>query len=135
MAIYGIGAYYQADVSAEFIVNNIAGTNWDDISAPELHRFIRTLKAGDIIYIKSCSSRSEKLFIKGIGIIADEQIVVDNALCLIGRNIKWLVRDSFSMPKPKEKNNVRSNTLYEEFHPAVQDVIIDKIMSSVKRQV
>jgi len=43
--------------------------------------------------------------------------------------MKWLVTDSFRIPKPKEKNNVRLNTMYEEFHPDVQKEILDKLFS------
>jgi hypothetical protein len=36
MAIFGIGAYYDKDVSQEFIDNSIAGPGWDESEAPEL---------------------------------------------------------------------------------------------------
>ena len=45
----------------------------------------------------------------------------------VGRNVKWLVTENFEIAKPKEKNNVRLNTMYEEFHPEVQKIIIDKL--------
>ena len=53
MAIYAVGAYYDGDVSDDFIANNIAGPGWSINDAPELHQFVRSLKVGDIIYIKS----------------------------------------------------------------------------------
>ena len=53
MAIYGIGAYYEEDVSAEFINAKLVGVGWSKDDAPELHEFIAKLMPGDIVYIKS----------------------------------------------------------------------------------
>jgi hypothetical protein len=130
MAIYGIGAYYDRDVSADFIANNLAGTGWSFADAPELHRFIQSLKVGDIIYIKSASPSSPDIIVRGIGIIRDHVIVnraTSAGLVEIGRNVDWRFRTEFRVPKPIERNNVRSNTLYEEFHPAVQAQIIQRL--------
>ena len=127
MAIYAIGAYYGKDVSGEFIANNIAGPGWDITEAPELHQFVSSLKVGDIVYIKSVSPASPDIIIKGIGVIIDNQVVTTSSVVSAGRNIKWLVTDNFRIPKPNEKNNVRLNTMYEEFHPAVQSAILAKL--------
>jgi hypothetical protein len=129
MAIYGIGAYYgdRGDVSGDFISAGIAGPGWDDTDAPELHQFIRSLRVGDIVYLKSAPASSSDLFIKAIGIVRDEEIVPKNELVAIGRNIHWLSTKQFQIPRPTEKNNVRSNTMYEEFHPQVQVAILREI--------
>ena len=36
----------------------------------------------------------------------------------IARNVKWIYNDSFVIPNPKatDKNNVRSNSVYEEYN-------------------
>jgi hypothetical protein len=127
MAIYAIGAYYDEDVSKEFIANNIAGPGWDMTRAPELHQFIRSIKVGDIIYIKSAAPSSSDIVIKGVGIVIDDQLVTTSNVVSAGRNIKWLRTESFRVPKPQEKNNVRLNTMYEEFHPVVQSAILEKL--------
>ena len=127
MAIYAIGAYYDEDVSGEFIANNIAGPGWDNSEAPELHQFIRSLKVGDIVYIKSAPPSSPDIIVKGIGVITNDQVVITSSIVSVGRNIKWLVADNFRIAKPSEKNNVRMNTMYEEFHPDVQSAILAKI--------
>lgn len=129
MAIYAIGAYYDEDVSSEFIVNNIAGPGWDSTQAPELHQFVRSLKVGDIVYIKSVSPASSDIIVKGIGVITNDQVVTTSTVVSAGRNIKWLVTDNFRIPKPCEKNNVRLNTMYEEFHPDVQSAILKKLFN------
>jgi hypothetical protein len=130
MAIYAIGAYYDEDVSGEFIANNIAGPGWSIAEAPELHQFVRSLKVGDIVYIKSASPSSTDIIVKGIGVIIDDELVTTSNVVAAGRNIKWLVTGSFRVQKPREKNNVRLNTMYEEFHPAIQSAILAKLFES-----
>jgi hypothetical protein len=41
MAIYGVGAYYDEDVSSDFISQNIVDVGWDHANAPDLHQFMR----------------------------------------------------------------------------------------------
>ena len=128
MAIFAVGASYgKTDVSGDFIKNNIAGPLWDNLVAPELHQFVNSLKVGDIVYIKSYSPRSNDIIVKAIGVVKDDGLVTNSSVVRAGRNIKWVVKNDFRIPKPKEKNNVRSNTMYEEFHPEVQKVILDKL--------
>ena len=131
MALYGIGAYYYGttDVSNEFIKKNIIGTGWNNIEAPELHTYFKNLKVGDIVYIKAAFGSSKNITVKAIGIIKDTIILnkSNHSLTEIGRNVKWINKSTFSIPKPIEKNNVRSNTVYEEFHPLIQSEIIKHI--------
>jgi len=127
MAIYAIGAYYDKDVSKSFISEDIAGSGWSKADAPELHQFIKSLKVGDIIYIKSVSPNSKDIHVKAIGVIIDDEFITSSKIVSAGRNIKWVVIEKFKIPKPKEKNNVRLNTLYEEFHPDVQKEILNKL--------
>ncbi|MBO0611332.1 hypothetical protein J1836_00060 (plasmid) [Thiothrix fructosivorans] len=129
MAIYGVGAYYDRDVSNKFITENIIGVGWDSNSAPELQEYFKSLKVGDIIYIKSAFGRRD-ITVKGIGIIKDTIIRTSldtNSLVSTGRNVVWLSKRKFVIQRPQEKNNVRSNTVYEEFHPLVQRAIISEI--------
>lgn len=129
MAIYGIGAYYDGDdVSEEFIDNNIIGTGWTINDAPELHVYFANLKVGDIIYIKAAFGGAD-ITVKAIGIITDNIILTstNHYLTQIGRNVRWTNTDKFVIPRPTEKNNVRSNTVYEEFHPLVQQQIIQRL--------
>lgn len=127
MAIFGIGAYYDSDVSGDFINNNIAGPGWSKTDAPELHQFINSLKVGDIVYIKSAPPSNKGIIVKAIGVVTDDVLINSSSIVSAGRNIQWLVKETFRIPKPKEKNNVRLNTMYEEFHPEVQSQILDKL--------
>ena len=127
MAIYGIGAFYDEDVSEEFIDAGVVGTGWDAQCAPELHHYFRTLKVGDIVYLKAANF-GRPITVKGIGLISDTDILskADYYLTEVGRRVKWISTEHFTLPKPAEKNNVRSNTVYEEFHPAVQQEILKR---------
>jgi hypothetical protein len=127
MSIYGIGAYYENDVSKDFILNRVVGCGWSSDDAPEIHQFIRSLKVGDIVYIKSFSPSSHDLIIKAIGIITDSEIV-HSELVECGRNVKWAFSEEIRIKKPEEKNNVRLNTLYEEYNQIIQDEIIKRLI-------
>ncbi len=129
MAIYGVGAYYEEDVSEEFITDCVVGTGWNAQDAPELHQYFRSLKVGDIVYIKACFGGAP-ITVKGIGILTDN-IILDKSnhyLLEVGRNVRWVSTEQFTILRPKEKNNVRSNTVYEEFHPVVQAEILKRIL-------
>lgn len=131
MSIFGIGAYYDHDVSNDFIAQEIVGVGWSSNDAPELQEYFKSLKVGDIVYIKAAYGGAQDITVKGIGIIRDNEIRNSgntNNLVSTGRNVRWLSTEKFTIPRPIEKNNVRSNTVYEEFHPSVQKEIINKII-------
>ena len=125
MAIYGIGAYVNSeDVCVKFIKRKIVGVGWDYESAPDLHEFLKSMKVGDIIYIKSAPPGGD-VTVKAIGIIIDNELVNDD-IVRIGRHVNWVNKQGFVF-KPSEiegKNNVRSNTIYEEFSPNAQKRIL-----------
>ena len=130
MAVYGVGAFYDRDVSPEFIARNLVGVGWNDNQAPELREYFQSMKVGDIVYIKAASFGARNITVKAIGIIRDTVVrrnADTNNLVSTGRNVKWLVTNRFLIPRPTERNNVRSNTVYEEFHPEVLRQIIDRI--------
>ncbi len=130
MAIFGVGAFYDNDVSQAFIQANLVGVGWSQNDAPELHQFMNSLKVGDIVYVKAFPPGSPDIFVKAIGIIMDSQIRnVGNSNNLVecGRNVRWVHTSEFKIPRPTEKNNVRSNTMYEEYHPDVQQIILSHL--------
>lgn len=130
MAIYAIGAFYQEDVSDSFIRANLVGAGWSIGDAPELHQFVRSFKVGDIVYIKAFPPGSRQIIVKAIGVIVDDVILNDATsanLVSCGRNVRWISTEQFALPQPIEKNNVRANTLYEEFHPVVQHEILARL--------
>jgi len=136
MAIYGIGAYHDEDVSPRFIDNNLVGVGWRSVDAPELHEFIRALKVGDIVYIKSFSPSADAITVRAIGIITNSEFVdrqASNGLVEAGRNVRWLSTQQFEIAPPTERNNVRRNTLYEVWHPVVQHAIMERVIPELER--
>lgn len=127
MTIYAIGAYFaEGDISKTFIENNMVGLGWGLADAPDLHQLITTFKVGDIVYIKAVSP-GKPIVIRGIGLVKDSEIISNNETISIGRNILWLSDEEFTITKPTEKNNVRLNSIYEEFSPSVQSEILKRI--------
>jgi len=131
MAIFGFGTHFgDRDVSQSFIKNGIVGTGWGCLDAPDVYQFIGSLKVGDIVFLKSASSGSD-ITVKAVGIISDENIIPDENTSYdpplelgLGRNVRWVSTRTFTIPKPDGKNNVRANTMYEEFHPDVRAQIL-----------
>jgi hypothetical protein len=132
MAIYGVGAFYGEDVSSEFIEAGIAGIGWSSTDAPDLHQFMRSLKVGDIVYIKSQRPGSD-LSVKAIGLITTDEVPDLPELAKCARKVRWISTETFTVPVSPQKNNVRNNTLYEEFHPNVQMAILDRIQGREPR--
>ena len=108
VAIYGIGANFGGiDVSKNFLHSGVAGVGWDQADAPDL-----------------C--------VKGIGIVTDNASVgtfnIGSKYPINrGKQIDWLDKSTFVIPKPYGKNNVRSNSVYREFHPDVIKEILKRI--------
>lgn len=128
MAIYGIGAFHgdSGDVSETFIESNIVGVGWDEDEAPELHEYLKSLKVGDIVYIKAAFGGAD-ITVKAVGLIVDNIIRTEadtGGAVAVGRNVKWVSKKKFVLERPTEKNNVRNNTIYEEFHPEIQAKIL-----------
>ncbi|MDQ2076380.1 hypothetical protein [Marinimicrobium sp. ABcell2] len=130
MAIFGVGAYYGEDVSQKFIDASIVGLGWNEGEAPDLHQIMRSIKPGDIVYIKAAQPGAP-LTIKAIGMVLDDSVVTSlesHQLVSFGRRVKWISTDAFVISLEHGKNNVRFNTLYEEFHPGVQKEIIRRVL-------
>ena len=133
MAIYGVGAYYDNDVSSNFITNNLVGVGWSYNDAADLHQFMRSLKVGDVVYIKAAPP-GQNITVKAIGLIMDDQIRDDansGGLVHCGRNVRWVSTVNFILPPRSGKNNVQNNTLYEEFDPQAQAAIMARIIRTL----
>ena len=129
MAVFAFGANYDGvDVYNDFIKNNCVGIGWSYNDNTSGHNMIRAMKAGDIVYIKSCNLGSD-ITVRAIGVITDFDCKVVPGVASIARNVKWLEKKSFIIPNPKktDKNNVRSNAVYEEFNLDVIQQIIGRL--------
>jgi len=129
MAIFGIGATYDRDVSNEFIDTGVACVGWDVTDAPALHEILRFLKLGDIIYIKSAPI-GQGIRIKGIGIVQDNTLRQVPKLGT-GVGVNWIWTGHENIGTIDDKYNVRNNTLYEEFNRDVQVKVLELLFSRI----
>jgi hypothetical protein len=133
MAIYGIGAFYEGttDVSPDFLAQGVACLGWGVQEAPVLHRLLGHVKVCDIIYIKT-HPPGRSLTVKAVGIVQDEEVRDYNTLGR-GVRVRWVWSGNQTVRETvDEKYNVRSNSLYEEVSPAIQDAILDLLFSMLK---
>lgn len=134
MAIWGIGANYnepdggKRNVLGAFLSSDRAYIGYSPAQAPSLHRMLGTIKAGDIIYVKSFLAN--RLNIKALGIVTDPTAVKTDDMGT-GISVKWkkdFKAISFDIDAPGGKNNVYRNTLYEEFNPEIAKLLIDELI-------
>lgn len=60
MAVYAFGADYDGtDVFQSFIQNKCVGIGWKYKDNTAGHNIIKTIKAGDVVYIKKCNIGSD----------------------------------------------------------------------------
>jgi hypothetical protein len=127
MAIYGIGAYYDEDVSSEFLSKEVACVGWGSDDAPSLHRLLEHITVGDLIYIKSYPPDAG-LSIKAVGIVVDDEVKHVKNLGM-GVKVKWIWRGDEFMGKIGDKYHVRLITLYEEFNLDIQKKVIQLLLN------
>lgn len=134
MAIWGIGANYndpdgkKRNVLRLFLASGRAYIGYSQAQAPSLHCMLGAIKTGDIIYVKSFWAK--KLNIKALGIVTDPT-AIKTADMGTGIAVKWkkdFKAISFDIDAPGGKNNVYSNTLYEEFNPEIANLLIDELI-------
>jgi hypothetical protein len=128
MAIFGIGATYDKDVSTDFIEQELACVGWDENDAPPAHSILRQLRTGDIIFIKSFAPQVG-LTIKAVGLVMEGKVRnnADLGSCV---SVKWIWKGEERIGKLNDKWPVRSVTIYEEHHPAVQKKVIELLLGS-----
>jgi hypothetical protein len=73
MAIFGIGAHYDTDVTQRFLSRGFACVGWDENDAPPAHAILRQLRTGDIIFIKSWNPQAG-LTINAVRIVMEGRV-------------------------------------------------------------
>ena len=130
MAIYGIGTFYNTDVSREFISKNKACIGWNYENAPSLHKVLKYIKIGDLMYIKS-HPPNEGLIIKAVGIVVDDKMSEkDLGTCI---EVDWVWQGYEVLGRVGDRYNVRNTTIYEEMNPDIQQKVIDLLLTSIDR--
>lgn len=134
MAVWGIGAYYKnsspKDKTKYFLKDGCAYIGWNEPDAPALYRMFDSIKAGDLIYIKSFAPKTKQLQIKAVGIVKDTKKEASDSL---GTGIEVCWKQCFTpttvdVTPQFYRNNVFNNTLYEEFNDNIIKEVIDGLM-------
>lgn len=125
MAVFGIGAHYDKDVTQDFLSGGFACVGWKEKDAPPAHAILRQLRTGDIIFIKSWNPQGG-LTIKAVGIVSEGR-VSDWSLGS-GVPVRWVWSGEVRIGKLDDKWPVRTVTLYEEQHPQVQSRVISLLL-------
>jgi len=135
MAIYGIGAFFEADddVSTAFLQQGCACVFWREDEAPPAHSILRHMRAGDIVYIKTFSPQTG-LTIKAVGLVTvggvREYADVGGHLGW-GVPVIWAWTGNETVGRLDDKWPVRTVTLYEEQHPKVHTVVLELLRGQI----
>ncbi len=130
--IFAFGASFdKVDVSEKFVDNNVVGIGWSEEDAPEFQYFVSSINVGDIVYIKA-RPIGGPIIVKAIGKVVNETVLKNIHIggkhhISFGVQVEWLYTKMFKIPIPIEKNNVRMNAMYQEFHPDIRDIILSKL--------
>lgn len=140
MSIFGMGSMYGSteEKLPEFISKGHAFIGYTPEEAPALHQILKSIKISDIVFIKSFNG-AHGLFIKAVGIVTGNEVLKDPYSGLgYGVPVKWIWVCSENDPQKKlgkledKMDNMRGGTLYEEFGPEVQKVVLDLLFSKLK---
>ena len=130
MAIFGIGAQFEEDVSQEFLKRGCACVGWDEDTAPPAHGILRHLRTGDIIFIKSFAPQVG-LTVKAVGVVTEGRVRSYPGIesgDRLGVPVRWVWDGEVRIGKLEDKWPVRSVTIYEEHHPVVQSRVIELLL-------
>lgn len=148
MAIFGAGSVWDGNVEQkqDFFKDENYVIGWDYEDARDVFFALSSLKAGDIIYLKSNQPGSRTIRVKGIGIVRKPlidklfngcygEVETSNIQPVI--EVKWIYQDEFQIVIPEAEGkltNIRAATFYEEFLPYVQNEILDNIFKQLKEK-
>jgi len=117
MAVYGVGAYYNVDVTRDFIENKCFCIGYGKSDATTLYEMLRRAKVGDIIYIKAFTPKAKnRLTVKAIGFITGQAIkefkFEDGDSMGYGRYVRWVKDYSDDVRYVDLDDNDRVNNVY-----------------------
>jgi len=141
MAIFGIGARYDDQwVNKSFIEHKMACIGHERADTPEIYAEFRTLKVGDIIYMKALGPSSDRMCIMGVGIVTNnfiKEIITDEDTddeihWGHGVKVNWVFDgEEYYASKGLDKDkhwHRRVGTFYEEHSRKIQKLIIRMLL-------
>jgi len=88
-------------MTKEFLSKEAACIGWDKTDAPSLHKMMKNIKTGDILYIKSHLPTEGP--IKAIGIVIDDEIFYTKDIGKAYLKVKWIRKGEKTWEKLKIK--------------------------------
>ncbi|HBL82995.1 MAG TPA: hypothetical protein DD391_10505 [Clostridiales bacterium] len=136
MKVWGIGTN---DIREFPLRKDYIRIDWDKEAAPDLHVMFRQIQVNDIVYVKAFLRNGRVLRVKAIGIVtqsAHKQEETENMVV----TVLWLdvfTKDplDISLNDCNLKNNVYSNTLYQEYSPQIIEKIMKRYSSDILESV
>lgn len=133
MSIFGIGARYGSTwMVKEFLNAGVAAIGFTESGAPEIYAQMRTIKIGDIIFMKAFGPSSSNICVMGAGIVTDNDVIRISEEIGHGIKVNWVFKEEYDLPKKlgfDKHRNVRCGTLYEEFNREISQTIIDMVIN------
>ena len=128
MAIYGISAHHNGDLSEEFIRCDEACTGYSKEENPSAHACFQRLGAEDVVFIKTFTPQNT-LTVKAIGVVSSSYGVTENNLgsCV---PVQWVWKGEKLIENIDDNDPLRNDIIYEEYNPWVQREIMDLLPES-----
>lgn len=136
MSVFGMGAMYGGNENQleKFLSLGVACVGYSIEEAPSIHAQMKSLKFGDIIFIKSYAPTAG-LHIKAVGIVTNPNFRQITEQVGWGVNVRWksLPEKTIDLGKIEDHADfMRRGSLYEEFNPSVIQQVIDLLLPPSK---
>lgn len=134
MSVYGIGSYYEEDLSKEFYKEGIIAIGWEQDEKKYYHGAFKTIENGDIILMKTVSRNKQKIIVRGIGIVKDNETNEHEKYgsCI---KVEWLDYDQDGLMENELSGDggiQRGTTIYKEFNKDYINEVIEHIKKIVQ---
>lgn len=137
MAIWGVGAKFGSwdNKLDSFVKESFWCTGFKEQEKPEVYEMIKSIKIGDVVYVKSLALNSNIMNVRGIGIVTESFKNLNShkgfESCGNEIGVKWLIAES-KQPLFQEKItdkyiNERKTTIFKEYNRDIIKRIINQL--------
>lgn len=120
MSVWGIGAFFpgeKEDVAKKYIEYGTAVIGYSEEDKPKPFKLLRSIQAGDLIFIKARFMPTQPLKVKAIGIALGSEVSVENGMDgKKGIKVHWIkdfTNDPWIIEKGREYDG-DTRTIYQE---------------------
>ncbi len=139
--IYGLGSNYEGstEMMEQFVKLGVACIGWRVEESEALQQMFHHIQVGDFIYLKSYPP-AHGLYVKAIGLVTSSKIF-DIPDLGVARQVHyiWVAKSGeeyIKMNHLRDKyDNMRGGTIYPEYGPEVQKIVIDRVCNALDRDI